>query len=750
MKTLLRRGATRAAHGLTFSQCFFGSSYKLFNASSLGVPGLKVDCHVVNSVRNTFRSTGKTDLHDVEEQTKFFFTNLVELHNIISPKRKALLEERDQKQVALDDFFIKFSRDNPDYTPQQLQPALEKALKKIGYIPEKNLPTSAFRATTTGLAPEILTPGPQAVVPADKANMVINAINGRWGSAYEAVRGSNLLDRNEHEREYVHKQLDTVFKFTTSGHFRTIVNFSNIVEFNMSSVYLLTATDKHGNLATFRPKQGQKFLGYTLNKHGVKEGILLENNDLKIEIKIGKQRVAGRPYPIEDIILEASQTVIVDKEDSSVSTIEIKQRAQINIAQLITGTLTAELSGGRGIRSLNPDTKYVDPSTNEVHLLKRTALMLVRSVSDHLELPIEEISISGQPVSEKTWDLLLSAMSGVQYHVLPKMHNEKEVALAMREFQLIEEMLGLPENYFKVGIMNEEFEMNLRLREALKECKERVFFVNSGFLDKFGSDLEATMQAGAVGSYRELNRAPIKLHYEKNNVFISLQAGIAQIGAGMWPKIKDQTGHKKSKDAQVQEGNDVSWNPDPRFAVLHALCYHTNPAVKQIKQQIQHSDYKINTANLYMPPLGNFTDSTKENYVSEQEIKDSLREAIFGLIGYATPWITKGVGCSAINDLNGDPLMEDRATARIKAAFLRNWLRHGIITSTQFTAMIEDVSKEIPGVTETVKDAISELVLNPENRLTALVEHSFMKGYQAEHRRKQKGTDLTPVTLNSP
>ncbi|MDP3705356.1 MAG: hypothetical protein Q8R24_05545 [Legionellaceae bacterium] len=738
MPMLLRVGSRRAARtaGLTVSQCFFSSSRKACNFSSLGIPGLQVDDRLVSSVHHTLSFTSGTNRQKTNVKTRAFFANLAELHNVISPQRIALLKERTRKQIALDEFFTEFRQNNPHYTPQQLQSALENELKEIGYIPEKELPIESFYATTIGLASEILTPGPQAVVPADKANMVVNAINGRWGSAYESLNGSNLLNEGENEREYLHKLLDTLFEFTTSGRNKIRVNFSSIIGFNLSSTSL-TAADKHANSMILLPKQGQKFLGYTLDEQDQRDGILLENNGLKIEIKLGKQSIADNLYPIEDIRLEASLTVIIDKEDSSVSATEIKARSEANIAQIINGTLTAELSGGRGIRALSPDTKYVDPTTDERHIIKRTAHILVRSVSDHLTLPIEEISIHGQPVSEKTWDLLLSAMSGVQYHVLPKMHNENEVALAMRELQCIEGMLGLPKNHLKVGIMNEEFEMNLRLREALQECRERVFFVNSGFLDKFGSDIEASMQAGAVASYRELNRAPIKLQYEKNNVFVSLQAGIAQIGAGMWARIKDQAGHKKSKDAQIRDGNDVSWNPDPKFAVLHALCYHTNVPVHDIKQDLQRAGYAPNKTDLYMPPLGNFTNPSQENYVSKQEITDSLREATFGLIGYATPWITKGVGCSAINDLNGDPLMEDRATARIKAAFLRNWLRHGIITKVQFTAMIEEVSKEISGVTDPVKNAILKLVLDRDNRLTALVEDSFMTGYQTEHAKEE-------------
>lgn len=309
----------------------------------------------------------------------------------------------------------------------------------------------------------------------------------------------------------------------------------------------------------------------------------------------------------------------------------------------------------------------------------------------------------------------------------------------MKELELIEQLLNLPPLHLKIGLINGEFEMNLRLKEALQVCKERVFFVSSGFLDKFGSDLEATLQSGAVGSYRQLNQTSIKIQYEKNNALIARQAKIAQVGAGMWPKTKDQAGHLKSKNEQIQAGNDVSWNPDPRFSVLHALCYHRNTWVPHIKQ---YCDITVCSEDLYMPPLGNFTDPKQPNYISQKDIQESLREATFGLIGYATPWITKGIGCSAINSIEGEPLMEDRATARIKVAFLRNWLVHDIITKKQFMAMIEEVSQQIPDVTNEVKNAVTTLVCNPDQNPTALVEDIFMEGYDRQQEKKQNAAGL--------
>lgn len=694
-----------------------------FGMTAAPPEGLLASQALIDSAESTIKARFAGDPEEAQKRINLFWNTLVELHGHIAPKREALLEQRAEKQAALD----KWLQENPEHSPAELK----QALIEIGYHPEKELAPAEYEATTENMSPEITTAAPQLVVPADKASMVLNAMNARWGSLTEAAKAyPDILEGEQTPEGFVNVEMERVFNFKG-----TI--FSNVAGFKTSGETLV-AFDNYGNEFEFEPTENQKFVGYGLDDDGNVNSVLLENNGLKVEITVdgdGKR---------QDVLMESAATVIVDKEDSTVSAPEIKEQAEKNIAQLMDGTLEVELSRGRGIRKLAANTKYLDPKGGE-HELARTAQLLVRSVSDHMKLPASAVTINDGQVSEKTWDLLMNAVMGVEYHVLPKMRNEKEVALAMEELGRIEKALGIEQGHLKVGIMNEEFEMNLRLREALAVARDRVFFVNSGFLDKFGSDMEALMNTGPVDSYNKLTTIRIKTEYEKNNVAVSLAARVAQVGAGMWAKIKDAVGHKGSKIQQINDGNDVSWDPNPIMAVLHALHYHGQRPLAEIQQAMRDNPAPIDQDALFEFPRGNFTDPSREDYIPQEQIASDLRDATYGLVGYAGPWVDAGTGCSAIADSKDDLLMEDRATGRIKAAFLRNWLLHGVVTEEQVIDSIISVSDEI-GVSEHVVKAVGELVFNPENRGDALVDTAFMKGYQRAHGQDEEETvPLTPT-----
>ena len=700
-----------------------------FKNMSKPAEGVLVSQALEDSLKATITARFGEDA--VAEKIDTFWSTLSMLHTEISPTRTEFLEERARKQEAIDEWFA----DNPDHTPEDL----EGALVEIGYLPERELPVTAYQAKTKNLATDITTPGPQLVVPANDPKMVLGAMNARWGSIYDSLKKFPDLAGEKSPEDFAKSEMDMIFPFQNekSGE---VVSLGDILKFETAGGQL-TAITQDGSTVCFNPEDGQEFLGYGLDDNGAVNSVLLENNGLKVEF------VLDADSALQDIRLESALTVIVDKEDASVSALAVKEQAEKNIAELVDGTLQVELGGDRGFRRLNENTEYLDAATGKKVSLPRSAQLLVRSVSDHMKLPASDITINGEHVSEKTWDLLLNSMMGVEYHVLPKMHNELEVALAIEELGMIEEALGYEQGFFKVGVMNEEFEMNLRLRNALAACTDRVFFVNSGFLDKFGSDLEALMMEGPVGSYKKLNQAIIKTEYERNNVDVSVKAGVGQVGAGMWPQVDNAVGHKDSKIGQILAGNDVSWDPNPLMATLHALHYHTQPPVPEIQKDMKADPPEINKRALFELPRGNFDDPNTADYISEEQVQADIEEAIFGLLAYAAPWVEKGIGCSAIPDAENVRLMEDRATARIKAAFLRNWLQHDIVSEEQVLKAIMSVSPQVEKVTgqevtNDVKDAVYELVFNPQGRGDALVDNAFMNGYRSAHDLPKEDTIL--------
>eukprot|EP01097_Dermamoeba_algensis_P003930 TRINITY_DN2650_c0_g1_i1.p1 TRINITY_DN2650_c0_g1~~TRINITY_DN2650_c0_g1_i1.p1 ORF type:complete len:792 (-),score=248.13 TRINITY_DN2650_c0_g1_i1:195-2537(-) len=747
--------------------------------NAFGVQGVKLLKPYQEDLLRVFENKNKNQggRAKAEETAKVFFQHLAHLSRKFDPEREKLLRERDSKALA---YYAWCDTQRKEHgTVQENEQKLAK-LREVGFLPD---PSETFKpkVRTQGLACELQTPGPQLVVPGDKANMVLNALNARYKSLYEATKGSNLLEGElKCPRAYGNAQLDTFLPLTLRKEGGASVPFSQVKALGTSGkngdeLLFLTNDGKVAVLAS----PGIRYLGFVVKEapktknsksHHANvevESYIVEHRRLKVEFVVNnkspvtnnsethkKSKEEGAEttfYPLVDVRLESVLTFIIDKEDSSISSPDIKAQSDYNIAGICNGTLSTDLGGNRGVRTMEKNSTYYDVRKGEYKTLKRTALPLVRDVGDHLVFDPRFLTIDGKPIFEKTFDTLMTSFLGITYHVLPKMHGEKEVALSIQQLEEINRLLGLPPQTQKIGVMNEEIETNLKWKRVLKVGRDVIFFTNSGFLDYFGSTIDLLTQEGPFDSYQQLGKAVAKIEYEKNHVRLSLEAGVPQIGAGMWALLDNKKGHKVSKLDQIQQGNDTSWNPDPTFACLHALYYHQSPkTVKQHQEDVLRSQPEPPAINLLVTrPAGNFP-QTNGQFTPETAsmIQENLDEAIYGLLAYAQPWITQGQGCTAVKTLRGERLMEDRATARIKTAFIRNWLSHKITTRQQVSSTIDRMTEKLKNdlrkdyhevftpkqreqvgpwredLLDCVREAVSSCVYNPKN-----YQHSYIEEY---------------------
>jgi malate synthase len=663
--------------------------------------GLSVDKQLAEFVKKQLLPGTHLDEHQ-------FWKSFAHIVQTLTPLNKSLLAKREQLQKQIDDYHL--ANKHAD------QAQYQAFLKDIGYLVDE---PENFSIETQNVEPEIaLTAGPQLVVPVSNARFALNAANARWGSLYDALYGTDVLSEDDGAEKG--SQYNPVRGFKVMAYARQFLdkalpleNGSHIESTNYSIVDgALAITLRDSSHTTL--KNPEQLIGYQGEAQNPSV-ILLKNNGLHIELQIDHHHPIGQADKagLKDVVLEAALTTIMDCEDS-VAAVDAEDKVQVykNWLGLMQGNLVETFRKGDKMvdRTLQADRQYTGLDGQKL-TLKGRSMMFVRNVG-HLMTNPAITDVSGNDVFEGIMDAMFTATAALHdlntkntiknstaqsiNIVKPKMHGPDEVAFANTLFGMVEEALSLPKNTLKMGIMDEERRTSANLKACIHAAKERVVFINTGFLDRTGDEIHTSMQAGVVLPKAAIKAQPWISAYEDRNVDIGLACGLshkAQIGKGMWAMPDKMAMMMEQKIAHPQSGANTAWVPSPTAATLHAMHYH-DVDVFSLQQSIATRQI-ASLESLLTPPL-----MPNPEALSKEDIQSELENNAQGILGYVVRWIDQGIGCSKVPDINHIGLMEDRATLRISSQHIANWLHHGVCSKEQVQKVMAKMAKVVDGQNE--------------------------------------------------
>ena len=663
----------------------------MMNRNYLNINNLKITDELYRFVNDEI-------LKDTNISPEKFWSGFDKSVHELAPKNKELLKKRENLQNQINEWHLK--NKGKEFSVSEYK----KFLEKIGYLVKEG---PDFQIDTENVDTEIANiAGPQLVVPIMNARYALNAANARWVSLYDSLYGTDIIESEEGGSErYDPNRGQEVIKFVREFFDKYIplngTSWKNIAGLKIVNKELIILKDDY----EYKLKDTNKFVGHR-GDSSKPEAIILNNNKLHFEIIINPRAfsaahdIAG----ISDVIIESAISTICDNEDSVAAVdAEDKIACYKNWLGLMKGNLKVQFEKKGKIleRKLNPDRSYISKDGKGLKLHGRS-LLLIRNVG-HLMTNSSIILKDGSEVPEGIMDAFITtaaalhdlnkkrnSRTGSIYIVKPKMHGPEETAFTDLIFDKVEETLNLKKHTCKIGIMDEERRTSANLKECIRTLKNRVFFINTGFLDRTGDEMHTSMEAGPMIKKGDMKSSKWISAYENNNVDIGLTCGFsgkAQIGKGMWAAPDMMKQMMNEKIGHLKAGANCAWVPSPTAASLHALHYHQIDIFSEQKKILTRK--KANLNDLLTIPIAD-----RPNW-SVDEINSEISNSAQTILGYVVRWIDQGIGCSKVPDINNIGLMEDRATLRISSQHIANWIHHGITTKIQVTEIMKQMAKVV-------------------------------------------------------